>query len=179
MTSFTSPSLTLNVGDPGQAADWNTYVRDNTTFLYSAPKVRVYNSANISVTSSTDTALTFDTERFDTDTMHSTSTNTSRITFTTAGTYLVGANVEWASDSTSYRELTLRLNGSTKIGSSVVQPSSSVVTRQTVTTVYAFQIVSSVADYVEAVVRHVKGSALNVVAAGNYSPEFYAIWMSS
>src|SRR5512139_390154 len=49
--------------------------------------VRVNNSANISINSATDTVLTFDTEDVDSNGMHSTVSNTSRLTAIVAGTY--------------------------------------------------------------------------------------------
>jgi hypothetical protein len=145
------------------------------TFLANPPKARVYNSANISIPDVTDTALTFNSERFDTDTMHSTVSNTGRITFTTAGTYLVGATVEFAANATGRRHLHLRVNGSTYIaGERAPSATAADTALLSVATLYAF----SAADYVEVVVYQNSTAALNVTAAGNRSPEFWAIWQS-
>ena len=54
---------------------------------------RVHNSANISVSDSTWTSMTFDSERYDTDSIHSTASNTSRLTCVTAGKYLIIATL--------------------------------------------------------------------------------------
>lgn len=50
---------------------------------------RLKNSGTQSVLAGATTALTFDQEDYDTDTMHDTGSNTTRITFTTAGKYIV------------------------------------------------------------------------------------------
>jgi hypothetical protein len=55
--------------------------------------VRAYNSSSIAVVSGSWVTYTMDSESFDTDTMHDTSSNTQRITFTTAGTYRVHAHL--------------------------------------------------------------------------------------
>lgn len=144
---------------------------DDITFLASPPRCRVYNNANIShTTSGTQQALTFNSERYDTDTMHSTAVNTGRITFTTAGTYAVFANIEFASNATGYRSLEFRINGATFIASNVAQTNATQVTRMALYTEYVF----SAGDYVECIANQSSGGALNIVANGNYSPEFGA-----
>ena len=45
--------------------------------------------------------------------MHSTVSNTGRITATTAGKYLIGGHIEFAANATGLRELYIRLNGTT------------------------------------------------------------------
>jgi len=59
---------------------------------------RVTKSAGQSIPSATDTIVTFDTETYDTDSYHSTVSNTGRMTFTsaTAGKYLIIALSRWA-----------------------------------------------------------------------------------
>ena len=59
------------------------------------------------------TAVTFDTDTFDTDTMHDTSTNNTRITFTTAGYYLVTGVLNTDANAVTWGGI--RLNGSTYI----------------------------------------------------------------
>ena len=67
------------------------------------------------ITDTTDTVLTADTELYDLDTMHSTSSNTSRITITTAGKYRFGASLYWnENNSTGRRIQRFLVNGSTQ-----------------------------------------------------------------
>lgn len=144
-------------------------------FLANPPKCRVYNSAAISVTNNVETALTFNSERFDTDTMHSTAVNTGRITFTTAGTYLVGGSIRWADTaSTAAQRLAIRVGGATKIAETLNNHANNGGSPITVTTLYAF----SAGDYVELVAYQNTAGALNVTATGNQSPEFWAVWVS-
>lgn len=132
------------------------------------PSARVYNSANISIANATLTALTFNTERFDNDAIHSLSANTGRLTCVTAGRYVIAGCVEFASAAGTYRVVNIRLNGTTVIASIFIAPVSGAATRLSIATIYDL----AATDYVEMMVQHDVGSAINVVAAGNYSPEF-------
>lgn len=68
------------------------------------PVCRVYNSAYQAIANVTQTNVTFDTEPFDPDGMHSTSVNTERITCVTPGYYMFGMVASWAAHATGYRE---------------------------------------------------------------------------
>lgn len=133
-------------------------------------RARAYNSTNISVVNAgSGTALTFDSERYDTNTIHSTSSNTGRLTCQTAGLYIITANIRFAANSTGARGLYIRLNGTTFIGDiSIPTVPSPDNTDLTVTVQY--ELVAN--DYVEAVAYQSSGGALNVLASGNFSPEF-------
>ena len=56
-------------------------------------RVRLTNSGTVAMSNGVDNTLTWDTESIDTDTMHEGVTNPARITFNTAGDYVVGASV--------------------------------------------------------------------------------------
>lgn len=173
-TNISNRSAGEFIDDP----DWDELV-DALNFLANRPACRVYRSTAQSVNDNAGvTVVTFDTERFDTDNMHSTSVNTSRITFTTAGLYQVtfhGAfaagndyNVAWA---------LIRLNGATTIAYNSGGRSVSAVSdlHVGVTTLYKF----AAADYVEISVGqdNSANTARNLLAATNYSPECSAVWL--
>jgi hypothetical protein len=158
-----------NVIDPA----WGNLVDTNLDFLANPPSCRVTKAALQTITTATATAILFDTERYDTDGMHSTSSNTSRITFTTAGLYTVGGNIRWQASSTGTREIYIRLNGTTAIGYALTDIDSIIQQIQQVTTIYKF----AAADYVELMVQHSNGADLNVEKANNYSPDFWATWI--
>ena len=125
---------------------------------------RVFNSGAIATVNNTNKVLTFDSERYDTDTIHSTSSNTGRLTTKTAGKYGIIGNAAWfgdPSDATIY----IRLNGSTFIARSSIVGDYRVMN---VSTDYNL----AVDDYVELVVIQGSGGALNITANSNYSPEF-------
>lgn len=167
---------TWSTGDDVTAARANQDLRDNVAFLATSPSCRVFNSANIShTTTATDQFLTFNSERFDTDTMHSTASLTGRIVFTTAGKYLVGGDIEFAANATGQRGIGIRLNATTYIAAGpLVNAAAAGTTRLTIVTYYQF----AAADYVELAAYQSSGGVLNVVASGNYTPEFWASWQS-
>jgi hypothetical protein len=131
---------------------------------------RVYDSANIVVATATSQTLTYDSERYDTDTIHSTVTNTGRLTCVTAGYYAIWANNYWAANATSYRQMNIMLNGATNIA--VVRDETNTIAAspimQCISTVYYL----SATDYVTVVVRQETGGNLNITQASNYSPIF-------
>jgi hypothetical protein len=131
---------------------------------------RAYNSGALTITTATSTILTLDSERFDTDTIHSTSSNTGRLTAKTAGKYLIVANVRWDAAAGGRRECRIKLNGSTVIAEAepVAVADATAVPAQNVTTIYDL----AKDDYVEIEVRHTKGSNLNIRAESNFTPEF-------
>lgn len=134
----------------------------------SSPAARVYNNANISINNDTATALTFNSERYDTDSIHSTSSNTGRLTCVTAGKYHASCSIRFAAHATGSREVYIRLNGSTAIADFRIPTTSGGVPIIAFGTDYDL----AVDDYLEVMVRQNSGGSLNVDAASNYSPEF-------
>lgn len=166
-------------------ASWGDNVRDNIVWLAGdnasgnpKPMCRVYNSTDQNVATSTFTALTFDSERYDVGGMHSTSANTSRITIPTGGggVYHIGASIRFAYSATagSVRLLRLRLNGTTYLnGLEIVPVGSSGDTQLNVSCDYKL----AAGDYVEAIAFHTVGSIIAVLTASAYSPEFWCHWV--
>lgn len=141
---------------------------DDITFLYSGqPSARAYNSANISIADNTTTALTFNSERWDNGTIHSTSVNTGRMTIATAGLYLITGHVRWAAGTGGNHGVSIRLNGTTVIAAQQFLLGTA-DSDLSIATVYSL----AAADYVELLVYQNSGGAKNVLAAGNLSPEF-------
>lgn len=140
--------------------------------LGSIPACRVYKDTTTACGDAALVGLTFNQERYDTDSMHSTSIDSGRITFNSAGVYHVGAHIEWAANSTGRRLIGLRLNGSTFI----CQASQNGVTTVAATTVQSIgtDYKFSASDYVEVMVLQNSGGSLNVSS----SPEFFAHFVS-
>jgi hypothetical protein len=80
----------LNTGDPITAADWNRFVY-SAGFHLRAPSALLAQTVSQAVASSTATRLAFDQAVRDTEGGHDPSTNSSRYTVKTAGTYLVSS----------------------------------------------------------------------------------------
>lgn len=153
--------------------DWDELV-DALNFLANRPACRVSHNTTQSLTSGTEATLAFNTEALDTDTMHDTVTNNSRITFKTAGLFVVTWGFTVAADNDylwiySY----LRLNGTTLIapGSSIgTQTDNGLSPHSAGATLYKF----AVNDYVE-----VRAAQKNTSAAANNvstNNHFAAVW---
>jgi hypothetical protein len=152
----------------------NAYLRDNMKWLSTdKPMCRVYHNAAQELTSGTEAALALNSERFDNATMHDTSSNNSRITFGTAGKYLVGGSVEFEANATGRRYARIRAGGSSYLSAQRAPADATNVTFITVSTMYAF----SAAEYAELTALQTSGGGLDIDATGNLSPEFYALWV--
>lgn len=133
-------------------------------------KARVYNDANISIPNNTLTALTFNSERFDTGGFHNTSVNTARLTIPITGTYLVGGAARFASNTTGSRQVNLRVDAVTYIARHNA-PATAGLVFLSISTLTSLNSGS----YVEFVVNQDSGGALNVEVDGSWSPWFWII----
>ena len=155
---------------------WGDSVKAATDYLANPPACRVFHNAAQSVTDNSQLILAFNSERYDTDSMHSTVTNNSRITINTAGLYVVTAHVEFGAGTYDFASVAIRLNGATFIAIHDAPSTSGIYgNSRSVSTVYKF----GANDYVEVRVfqDNAAAAARNVNVAGNYSPEFAATWI--
>jgi hypothetical protein len=157
------------------AAVWNQDVVNNVAFLANPPACRVRRTTDqTGIVTATRTSILFDAERYDTDTMHSTSTNTDRITINTAGLYIVTGTVTFTNtNATGYRLVDIELNGTTIIAEQSVGMRTDNYIVMNVTTMYKF----AAADFVKLVVYHTAGVNSSVLAQANFAPEFAATWV--
>ena len=124
-------------GETLPAADYNVIVNDVISFRNKSgivpPAVRLTNSASITGYTS-NTVITWNTEEFDTDTMHSTSTNTDRITIVTPGIYLFSAVIFLSFTGTSTRsEAYIQKNNSINSAPADLQLDGSAATNRVIT----------------------------------------------
>ncbi len=121
------------------------------------------NSTTQSLTTATFTAITFNSEpaNWDTDTIHSTSTNTSRFTLTTAGLYLFNISVSFAANATGRRLVAVREGGTNFEGVGGLQ-----VTGVSIGQVNASWVVNvtSTTTYYEFMAFQDSGGNLNILA---------------
>lgn len=152
----------------------------------SPPMVSATRTSNQSIATGTPTALTWNaTDVFDTDSMHDTSSNTSRITFTHAGVYHITASIAWDVNNAGLRQTWLNLNGAaTALDYGVDNaPSATKESYGRVTALYK----ASASDYVEVMVNQNSGGNLNVLgtsatlSSGSVSaPRFFsAHWVGT
>lgn len=136
------------------------------------PTVRVFNNANIShTTSGAEQAITFNSEAWDTEAMHDTSSNTSRLVAPSAGKYLVGASIRFAANGTGDRYIILKKNGSATRAVSSGLPSGAIFTELSVNTIVDL----AATDYMEVYAFQSSTAALNILSSANDTPEF---WMT-
>ena len=131
-------------------------------------RVRATRTTTQSITNTTDTAIAFTTEDFDTDAFHDNVTNNSRLTVPASmgGIYLIIANVEFAANATGLRQLTMRINGNAATTNTVGMANTPTGNATRISRLSASGIVSlSAADYVEAYVFQESGGNLNVNVA--------------
>jgi len=138
---------------------------------------RVYNSAAETITTNTLTALTFNSERYDNGGLHSTTSNTDRLTALKAGKYSITAHVVWTGPATptGFRLVSIRLNGTTFIALEQLPAITDafVGTCQSIATIYHLTAES----YVQLVVSHSQGANLTVMNIAAHSPEFAMQWL--
>jgi len=107
--AWTSPR-TWVAGETVTAAQLNEQIRDNLDFLHSKDHASAYDSTNQSLTDSTYENITFDSEHFDSNSMHNTSSTTSRIKCNSDGLYLAVFKVTFDTNTTGIRRVQLREN---------------------------------------------------------------------
>jgi len=176
MPTWPNPPRTWLPGETVTDLLMNAQLRDPLQLLggndgeigVSAPCARVYHSASQTVGHASNTALQFDSERFDTDSIHDPVTNNTRLTVPVAGKYLIVGQVRFASNLSGERSLAIRLNGTTELAALVVDAVNGDITEMIVTTIHEL----AASDYVELMAYHNSGGDLSVVAAANRSPEF-------
>lgn len=144
----------------------------DTGMLPMVPACRVYNGSAQSIPNGTETMLTFPAEHFDTDNLHSTSVNPTRITISRAGVYQVAGSLEFVANVTGGRYAFFKINGGTVIGyDSRANVTGTGWAHFMLSTIWNF----SAGDYIEFGCYQSSGGALNTVASAGglqHSPQF-------
>lgn len=133
---------------------------------------RAYHNANQALASGAWASAALNSERFDTDTIHDTVTNNSRLTCKTAGKYLIGGCVGLTANATGWRGVRIYLNGTTVLVYSLV-PASSATYQFQINLVTLWSL--AVNDYVELQVFQDSGISLNILNDSSDSPELWAV----
>lgn len=175
---YTTPQ-TWTAGQLVDETDLNTEIRDNVGFLANPPAVRALHGSNQSMAHDTITTVTFTaTDGFDTDTMHDTSTNPTRITFTNGGLYIVGFHgyLESSNDA-DYANVAICKNasGSAEIidGGPPSLDAASILTIN-ISGLYKF----AAADYITVYIKqkNTAAAARNLIFSSGRSPAFWAVY---
>lgn len=167
--SYTDPLL---VHDPVTGAvapaAWGDVLRDNFEFLVDPPNCSVYNSSAVSVSTSSATILNANSENYDNDAMHSTVSNTSRITFQTPGRYGCTASAQFGANAAGIRQIEFLLNGVAILASVSRIPAVSGFDSYVKTFI---KVTAAAGDWIEARVFQNSGGALNVTLV-EFTAEF-------
>jgi hypothetical protein len=155
-------------GDLFTETMWDVSIRDNLNNLMSPPMCLVGASAS-SVPTATLTTISYATEILDTDAMHSTVTNTSRLTVSTVGLYILSAYALWQGNATGRRRSEGYLTGS---GSPAIVNEANAGTSGSVSTSVGFGWLWDAANtnYAEHKVTQTSGVTLNT------DTRFSAVW---
>jgi hypothetical protein len=158
--------------DTVTSSDIATGAISTNEFSSSIPAARVTHASGQVVPNATAATLSFDSERYDTAAMHSTSSNTSRLTAPVTGIYEVTANVRWsgAQFTAGASTVTLRKNGS----GLVAWEEDAGNDANLITTTARL----AAGDYLEVVVSQTSGSSKTIGSLAEYSPEFSMTWLT-
>ncbi|MEE1838082.1 hypothetical protein [Streptomyces sp. SP17KL33] len=162
---------------------WNANIKAMGDFLLGGsgngvPRFRGYAQTAQSIPDGAWTALTIDTEAFDSDGGHSTTTNTSRYTVQVPGVYLITGTASFAGNATGNRAVRLGVNGNGVIGSFVKTLAATVAHSSGVATVAQVQCVAG--DYIEVFGYQSSGGALMTsVTALDVAPALSAQWIAA
>jgi hypothetical protein len=138
-------------------AEADAHLADKTQHISGNAVVSAYHSAAQSIADSVYTALAFSINEFNTDNMHDTVINNTRITFKTAGKYLVSAFVPWEAGSGT-RIVGFNINGA----GGILNPVRSIVSSGLVNQQAVMLYDANVNDYTEVNVYQDSGGAINV-----------------
>jgi hypothetical protein len=128
----------------------------------SSPKIaRLTKTASQSVTSSTYTNITWDSELIDTSSFHDNVTNNQRITVPTAGYYKFFIQLEYAANGTGERDIFYLLNATTGSGTIVYKGPGSSVDNFSHQTTFILNLAAN--DFIIAQTYQTSGGALNIV----------------
>lgn len=121
--------------------------------------VQAYMSGALSVLASTPTIVGFDSEDYDSNLIHDTAVNNSRLTCVVRGVYEISAYAVWVSDNTGVRIIRIKVN-TTGIRDSIIAPVSGDRTYHLLTTKKRL----AYGDYVEMEVEQTTAGAINLEA---------------
>jgi hypothetical protein len=163
---------TTTTGSVYTAAAHNNIVTNVNNYRV-PPACAAYNNATQSIANATAVAVALNAEYYDTDGMHDTVTNNSRITIATDGIYVVTGNVLFDIGGTGIRDIAIYKNGTTTYrGAGTNNMSASFFTDLSVAS--TMSLVAG--DYIQLYVYHTQGTAINVRGDAN-GVHFAATWL--
>lgn len=166
------PSLTAWTAAAKVTASKLNAIHDAVNFVLDPPRCQVFQGAGQAFGNGAGSAaLNFNSETYDTDGMHDTVTNNSRITFNTAGTYLLSVYLDLPSATYTVYQTQLRINGTTSIRTlDWVNPPGGQVR-------FPFERAFAANDYLEVLFTQTSGAS-RTTATGNNVTGVTARWVA-
>lgn len=147
-----------------------TYAYNGTAWVLtngSGIRARMYRTTDQTIANATLTQITFSTARWDTDGL---TAGGAQFTARRADLYRMTAQARFAANATGQRVVYIRLNGTTLIAIDGRQAITVAATPTDIALSTEYELVAG--NTIQMLVYQDSGGALNVTAAGNYSPEF-------
>jgi hypothetical protein len=165
--------FTATAGTKLSASSFNAGVQQVFAFLMDPPRCAVWNSVGAATGVGAGAVIPYDTETDDNDSMHSTSSNTGRITFNTAGRYELNIFNSLSANTLTTYNVQVRLNGASSLRTMQFgSPGGS--GRQTCV---SLSRVFAASDYVEVLVQ--TNVANTMEANGLYCTGLQATWVAN
>ena len=149
------------------------------SFLLNPPHCKVYQSGGgVSQATGVWLLVAFDLESFDTDGMHDTTTNNSRLTFNTAGQYRILGSVAISTNASGGRALHLRKNAGGNVSNGTSLAYRELGPPSSLSTIFDidYEDYFAAGDYVELFAYQSSGSSLTI---GGTSTFFQARWVAT
>lgn len=148
-------------------------------FALNPPRCFCYVNVAANLTTGTYTLLSFDSEVYDTDTMHSTVTNTSRIVANTAGLYWVEVGIGVAANATNDRFIQIRKNAAgNQASGTLIKEFRTATTANAFSDARSLDVQMAAGDYLEAWAWQGSGGTL-ALQLGSTSTFVQARWVAS
>ena len=129
---------------------------------------KAYHNASQTIANTTWTTVAFNSEYYDTDTIHDNTINNSRLTCKTAGKYLVVANMTWAAHNGGYRRVWIKDNTGTIRASAQQQEPTGVGAHMNLVTILEL----AVNDWIYVSVKHNQGNPTLIQYLAAYGSHF-------
>ena len=169
---------TFSAGEVVTDTTMNNNITAVLNFLMAPPIVQARQTVAQSLPNNTATVLTFDSEDVDSSGMHSTVTNTGRLTAVYPGWYAHLPGYSQAANATGQRVMSIQVNGTVVNGSGADQ-TSAVAAISTRGIGRPMLIFLNVGDFSELSALQNSGGALNTAVTTSEQSTFAAFWVSS
>ncbi len=142
-----------------------------------ATGARVYHDTTVGYGNASWLSISFNSEHHDDGGLHSTVTDTHKLTIPTAGWYVITGHIKWAANATGVRGIRIMNNAATILASLLVDAVQGGVSGTNLSIGTAVKL--SANDYLELQVYQNSGGTLNITAAQWESPEFAALFVAA